>query len=67
MLKEEKIHPSLAFIHCGMFSDADGAFEMSKSYYEELLEKMQNENPKISEAREEINANENIRVEKENA
>lgn len=37
MLKNPKIHPLLAFEHSGMFSDAEGAYKMSKEYYEEQL------------------------------
>lgn len=35
MLQQPKIHPLLAFTHCGMFSDPEGAYAMSKVYYEE--------------------------------
>lgn len=34
MLQQEKIHPQLAFTHCGMFSDPESAYAMSKQYYE---------------------------------
>lgn len=37
MLQNQKIHPKLAFEHCGMFSDAEGAYEMSEKYYEEQM------------------------------
>lgn len=35
MLQQEKIHPLLAFSHCGLFSDAESAYTMSMNYYEE--------------------------------
>lgn len=35
MLNCPKIHPKLAFIHCGMFADGEAAYAMSKQYYEE--------------------------------
>lgn len=37
MLAQAKIHPKLAFAHCGLFSDAEGAYEMSERYYKEQL------------------------------
>ena len=36
MLMNDKIDPSLAFIHCGMFSDPEDAAKMSKKYYEQV-------------------------------
>ena len=35
MLKNDKIHPRLAFVHSGMFSDAQVAYDMSEKYYED--------------------------------
>lgn len=35
MLGNEKIAPRLAFLHCGMFSDAEAAYQESKAYIEE--------------------------------
>lgn len=35
MLANPKIHPLLAFEHCGMFADPQSAYEMSKAHYEE--------------------------------
>lgn len=32
MLGTEKIHPLLAFTHCGMFSDPEGAYALSEEY-----------------------------------
>ncbi len=37
MLKNEHIHPLLAFEHCGMFTDPEGAYLLSEKYYQEQL------------------------------
>ena len=39
MLQQPNIHPLLAFTHCGMFSDPESAYTMSKEYYAEQMEK----------------------------
>ena len=39
MLQQPKIHPLLAFTHCGLFSDPESAYTMSNAYYEEQMEK----------------------------
>ena len=39
MLQQPKVHPLLAFTHCGMFSDPEGAYSMSNKYYEEQMAK----------------------------
>ena len=39
MLQQPKIHPLLAFTHCGLFSDPESAYTMSNEYYEEQTEK----------------------------
>ena len=39
MLGNGRIHPKLAFEHCGMFSDPESAYEMSEKYYQEQMEK----------------------------
>jgi SPP1 family phage portal protein len=49
MLKQEKIHPLLAFTHCGMFSDPEEAYAISKKYYEEVLNKIEEESLKKNE------------------
>lgn len=36
MLNCDKIHPQLAFLHSGLFVDAESAYAMSKDYYEKL-------------------------------
>lgn len=38
MLGEEKIHPRLAFLHSGLFTDAESAYTMSDAHYKEFLE-----------------------------
>lgn len=35
MLNNPKIHPELAFQHCGMFADAESAYLQSKAWWEE--------------------------------
>lgn len=35
MLQNSKIHPLLAFTHCGLFSDPENAYAMSDKYYQE--------------------------------
>lgn len=37
MLNNPKIHPELAFQHCGMFADPESAYLQSKAYYEEQM------------------------------
>ena len=39
MLQQPKIHPQLAFTHCGMFSDPESAYSISNQYYEEQMAK----------------------------
>ncbi|MBS6062744.1 MAG: phage portal protein [Peptostreptococcaceae bacterium] len=39
MLQEPKIHPQLAFLHSGLFTDAESAYAMSMKYYEEQMER----------------------------
>ncbi len=39
MLKNEKIHPQLAFEHCGMFTDPESAYMQSMKHYEEVQAK----------------------------
>ena len=35
MLNNPKIHPELAFAHCGMFPDPESAYLQSKAWWEE--------------------------------
>lgn len=39
MLQQPKIHPRLAFTACGLFCDAENAYQMSMNYYEEQAKK----------------------------
>ena len=39
MLQQPKVHPLLAFTHCGLFSDPESAYTMSNDYYEDQLAK----------------------------
>lgn len=41
MLNNPKIHPRLAFIHSGLFSDPEDAYQQSMKYYEEEQKKAQ--------------------------
>ena len=39
MLAQNKIHPRLAFAHCGMFTDPEDAYRVSEQYSKEQMEK----------------------------
>ena len=43
MLGNAKIHPKLAFEHCGMFSDAESAYTESEKYYQSVLNRLEPE------------------------
>ena len=43
MLQSDKIHPLLAFQHCGLFVDAERAYSMSVKYMEENAQEVQAE------------------------
>ena len=45
MLQQPKIHPMLAFSHCGMFTDPENAYAMSMKHYEEEQKKLAEQNP----------------------
>ncbi len=45
MLGQSKIHPRLAFAHCGMFTDPEDAYRVSEQYAEEQAKKPSVENP----------------------
>ena len=58
MLQQPKVHPLLAFTHCGLFSDPESAYTMSNEYYEEQMAKWEpvdvddgedEDNPKVDE------------------
>lgn len=36
MLQQNKIHPRLAFTSCGLFCDAENAYQMSNEYYQSI-------------------------------
>lgn len=36
MLAQNKIHPRLAFAHCGMFTDPEDAYRVSEEYFKEV-------------------------------
>lgn len=41
MLSNPKIHPELAFLHCGLFLDPEGAYLQSKQWWEEQKKEAQ--------------------------
>lgn len=41
MLQQRKIHPRLAFEHCGMFTDPEDAYRISKKYSDEQMSKVE--------------------------
>jgi hypothetical protein len=45
MLQQPKIHPMLAFSHCGLFTDPESAYAMSEEYYEKEQEKLARQQP----------------------
>jgi SPP1 family phage portal protein len=46
MLNNPKIHPELAFAHCGMFPDPESAYLQSMAYYEEQERKAEEKQKK---------------------
>ena len=59
MLQQPKIHPLLAFTHCGMFTDPESAYAMSVKYHEEEQKKIaqQTEGQPVEEDEEEVSEN----------
>ena len=50
MLGQTKIHPRLAFEHCGLFSDPENAYQTSMAYHDEQVEKAaENQTPIVEE------------------
>ena len=53
MLQQNKIHPRLAFEHCGLFSDPENAYQTSMAYHEEQvkkeMERVENQPPVVKE------------------
>ena len=41
MLSNPKVHPKLAFEHCGMFSDAESAYKESEKYYQDVMKQIE--------------------------
>jgi SPP1 family phage portal protein len=58
MLQQNKIHPRLAFTHCGLFTDPESAYQESKEYSEEqaalALEMVQMQNTNVEEGNEDV-------------
>jgi hypothetical protein len=50
MLNNPKIHPELAFQHCGMFADPLSAYNMSMEYAEEVAKNGENHNQEAQTA-----------------
>jgi hypothetical protein len=59
MLQQNKIHPRLAFTSCGLFCDAENAYQMSMDYYEEQAKKAMETAQAQSPTKEEGNESEN--------
>jgi hypothetical protein len=55
MLNNDRIHPQLAFEHCGMFSDANLAYTMSEAYYEQ--ESAKQEQALLDDTGDDLNSN----------
>ena len=62
MLQQPKVHPLLAFTHCGLFSDPESAYTMSNDYYEEQMAKWEpvevdeseDDNPVVNEENDDV-------------
>ena len=58
MLQQPKIHPLLAFTHCGMFSDPESAYTMSTEYYDEQMAKWEpvdvEDDPDVNEEKDDV-------------
>ncbi len=60
MLKNEKIHPRLAFEHCGLFVDSDLAYTLSAEYAEEQEKKAQEMMERQQKLKQEVSGNDAI-------
>lgn len=60
MLKNEKIHPRLAFEHCGLFVDSDLAYALSAKYAEEQEKKAQEMMKRQQKLKQEVSGNDSI-------
>lgn len=38
MLQQPRVHPRLAFQHCGLFTDSEDAYRVSEEYYQQQIE-----------------------------
>lgn len=54
MLQQNKIHPRLAFTSCGLFCDAENAYQMSMDYYKEQEDKIAEEKKDTEPIEEEV-------------
>ena len=54
MLSSSRIHPQLAFAHCGLFLDPEGAYLQSKQWWEEHKEMEETENGQVYNQKQEI-------------
>jgi SPP1 family phage portal protein len=52
MLASDKIHPLLAFRHCGMFPDPDEAYKMSEEYMRENSQNAKEQGENLTNAKE---------------
>lgn len=60
MLKNEKIHPRLAFEHCGLFVDSDLAYALSAEYADEQEKKAQEMMERQQKLKQEVSGNDSI-------
>lgn len=60
MLKNEKIHPRLAFEHCGLFVDSDLAYTLSAEYADEQEKKAQEMMERQQKLKQEVSGNDSI-------
>lgn len=54
MLSTDKIHPKLAFEHCGMFPDPDLAYKISQEWADEMEKKAEEKQHKLFEQQKEL-------------
>lgn len=48
MLQQPKIHPMLAFSHCGLFTDPESAYALSMKHYEDEQKKIAGQKPPVN-------------------
>lgn len=54
MLSTDKIHPKLAFEHCGMFPDPDLAYKLSQEWADEMEKKAEEKQQRLFEQQREL-------------